>query len=413
MTQVSVEELERTDKLLVQDGNHGASRPVGDEILRGTERGIAHVRAADISTDGGINFAAAQQLAESAYQRIRKGRARAGDTLLTHKGTVGLVARVPADTADFLCSPQTTFWRSLDGETVDPGFLFYFLRSPLFQAQLKRRMHETDMAPYVSLTAQRKLWLMLPPVHEQRRIAAVLGALDDKIEHIERVGADQLALLSLEARRLARDHSAGREPLADLALLIRRGISPRYTDEGCLVLNQKCIRDGRISFGPARRHDHAAKPVEGRTLALGDVLVNSTGVGTLGRTAVVRRLPEPTIVDSHVTVVRADADVVVPEYLSYALSCRQAEIEALGEGSTGQTELSRVRLGELLISVPSSARQENFARVARACGALVAAGEQEATRLRALRDELLPKLVSGNIRVSEDFDPDAATAAVA
>jgi type I restriction enzyme S subunit len=179
--EVLVADLERAGTLLVQDGNHGANRPVGEEILVGV-RGISHVRAADISDDGRIDFRGSQQLAASAYDRIKKGRAKGGDTLLCHKGTVGPVARVPDDAPSLLCSPQTTFWRSLDHGRIDPGYLYYLLRSPFFQAQLVRRMHESDMAPYVSLTAQRSLILRLPEISEQRRAAGVLEALDRKME---------------------------------------------------------------------------------------------------------------------------------------------------------------------------------------------------------------------------------------
>ena len=48
-------------------------------------------------------------------------------------------------------------------------------------------MHESDMAPYVSLTAQRSLLVPLPPIERQRAIAAVLGALDDKIDSNRRL----------------------------------------------------------------------------------------------------------------------------------------------------------------------------------------------------------------------------------
>ena len=94
--------------------------------------------------------------------------------------------------------------------------------------------------------------------------------------------------------------------LGKVSSYLNRGISPKYINLGGVsVLNQKCIRDFWIDTSKARRHDVAQKKIDGRALELGDVLVNSTGVGTLGRVAQVRRLAETTIVDSHVTVVRS------------------------------------------------------------------------------------------------------------
>jgi type I restriction enzyme, S subunit len=93
--------------------------------------------------------------------------------------------------------------------------------------------------------------------------------------------------------------------------------------------------------------------VEGRELQVGDVLVNSTGVGTLGRVAQVLDLDEPAVVDSHVTVVRAGA-ALSWNYLGLSMMKRQAEIESMGEGTTGQTELSRGKLAVLKLVVPSA-----------------------------------------------------------
>src|SRR5690606_21715692 len=121
---------------------------------------------------------------------------------------------------------------------------------------------------------------------------------------------------------------------------LNRGISPKYLgDGGVLVLNQKCIRDFRVDESKGRRHDPSQRKIDGRKLEVGDVLVNSTGVGTLGRVAQVLHLSEPAIVDSHVTVVRAGGEINC-SYLGCYINWMQPDIEAMGEGSTGQTELS-------------------------------------------------------------------------
>lgn len=133
-----------------------------------------------------------------------------------------------------------------------------------------------------------------------------------------------------------------------------------YTDTGgMLVLNQKCVRNQRVDFTLARRTDSQKKPVAAdRVVQLFDILVNSTGVGTLGRVAQVRTLLEVATVDSHVTLVRPDPRAIDPLYLGLAIRCFESEIEALGEGSTGQTELSRARLGTFLIPMPTSLEEQ-------------------------------------------------------
>lgn len=172
-------DLQAEAVLLVQDGNHGEYRPRPEDF---TGDGVAFIRAADLD-EGSLAFSRASRINDVALARITKGIGRPGDTIVSHKGTVGRVAWAPYDCEPFVCSPQTTFWRSTDWSQLEPRFLFAYLRSPLFQRQLKAHQWESDMAPYVSLSVQRSLKVVLPQIEEQRRIAGVLGALDDKIEH--------------------------------------------------------------------------------------------------------------------------------------------------------------------------------------------------------------------------------------
>ena len=87
----------------------------------------------------------------------------------------------PLSAPAFVCSPQTTFWRSLDQSVIDQRYLRYVLVSSDFQRQLGVFGGQTDMAPYVSLTDQRSMEIDVPDIAEQQAIAKVLGALDDKI----------------------------------------------------------------------------------------------------------------------------------------------------------------------------------------------------------------------------------------
>ncbi len=152
--------------------------------------------------------------------------------------------------------------------------------------------------------------------------------------------------------------------LKDLSSLITRGITPKYSTEGMFVLNQKCIRNGKISYVEARLHDNTTKKFNSeKYLQQGDTLVCSTGVGTLGRVGrFIENLPGITTVDSHVTIVRPRQDVF-HLFLSYALIHKQHDIEALAEGTTGQTELSRAKLGELVLDVPPVEEQKRIAQI--------------------------------------------------
>ena len=155
------------------------------------------------------------------------------------------------------------------------------------------------------------------------------------------------------------------QPLRNLCSLISRGITPVYVEQdGVLVINQRCIRDHRISFSEAKRTDPKTRRIpENRFLQPFDILVNSTGVGTLGRTAQIKYLPEQATVDSHVTIIRPDPKKIFPPYLGFVLRFKETELEFLAEGSTGQIELPRTRLFELEIPLPPESEQKAIAHI--------------------------------------------------
>ncbi len=187
--------------------------------------------------------------------------------------------------------------------------------------------------------------------------------------------------------------------LKDVTTELRRGISPKYTEEpnGAIVINQKCIRNHTINFSLARKHDSSKRKIDGRELQIGDVLVNSTGVGTLGRIALVRYLDSITVVDSHVTVVRANDKKVSRAYLQGLLLENEKFIEASGAGTTGQTELRKEVLQDIKFPNPAVALHQQFDSIIYKINQEIANLEKMNISLSHVRDTLLPKLLSGEM----------------
>ena len=150
--------------------------------------------------------------------------------------------------------------------------------------------------------------------------------------------------------------------LGEVCDFLNRGISPKYLDDGGVcVLNQKCVRDHTVNYEPSRRHDAKAKAVsKERIIRVGDVLVNSTGTGTLGRVAQVREEPdELTTVDSHVTIVRPKPGMFHLAFFGYMLVLIEDAIKAAGEGGGGQTELARSVLADkFLVRYPTALSEQ-------------------------------------------------------
>lgn len=147
--------------------------------------------------------------------------------------------------------------------------------------------------------------------------------------------------------------------LGDITSYINRGITPKYTlNTGIYVLNQRCIRDHKVSYDNARLNDlNLRKVSEDKKVRLWDILICSTGTGTLGRVAQITDKIEPTTVDSHVTIVRPVSSIN-QSFLGQLLKGKEREIEYLAEGSTGQTELPRKKLGTFPLIIPQNINEQ-------------------------------------------------------
>ena len=145
---------------------------------------------------------------------------------------------------------------------------------------------------------------------------------------------------------------------------IKRGKSPKYADRGTVfVFAQKCNeKQGGIDMSLAKYLDLKTfdKYPSEEYMRDGDIIINSTGNGTLGRIGMFHdsdRINDNIIVpDSHVTLIRVTG-LMQRDYLFHVLKYYQPFLEDQGEGSTNQTELRPATVAELFIPVPPFAEQ--------------------------------------------------------
>ena len=287
-------------------------------------------------------------------------------------------------------------------EQCDTRFLCYLINS-------------MDLSGYVTGSAQPKLsqanlnavTLSLPTLAEQKRIVEYLYMLDQKIDVNRQINDN----LQQQAAAIFRSWFVdcapfgGKAPdewenvtLEDITALVSRGITPKYADDtDQIVINQKCIRNHMIDLSLARTH--TPKVINEKWLRFGDLLINSTGDGTLGRAAQVWFQPKNLTVDSHVTIVRPAKENLI-FYIGLWGILHEKEIESLHTGSTGQTELPRDRVKTMELRLPDNDTLDRFNALITPMAAAIVANQEENNRLAALRDAILPKLMSGEIDVS-------------
>lgn len=185
--------------------------------------------------------------------------------------------------------------------------------------------------------------------------------------------------------------------LDGLCSLISKGITPQYDESSVeIVINQKCIRNQAIDLSLARRH--RPKRINEKWLQYGDILINSTGEGTLGRVAQFFIGDSNYTVDSHITIVRPNKDELVFFLGQWCLQ-RESEFAAMASGSTGQTDLPRERLKAMECILPDAHTLQRFSQVLKPLVEMQVAAQVESARLATLRDTLLPRLMSGELSV--------------
>jgi type I restriction enzyme S subunit len=107
--------------------------------------------------------------------------ARPGDLIFTQRGTLGQVAIVPSHRYDRYIVSQSQMKLTVNSDIADVLFVYYYFKAPQQQDYIKRSTIQTGV-PHTNLELLRTTPVILPPLLEQRAIAGVLGALDDKIE---------------------------------------------------------------------------------------------------------------------------------------------------------------------------------------------------------------------------------------
>ena len=239
-----------------------------------------------------------------------------------------------------------------------PKYLPYFFSTPDAYAQLEKYITGATGIIHISNVGIKNLDIPLPSIEMQKRIVIKLDEAFEKIDRaIELTNQNILNvnnLLQAKFNEFFKESHRDKKQsfLSDVTTYISRGVSPKYIEsDGVVVLNQRCIRDHEILNTEARRHDLSQKNVScDKFIKTNDILINSTGQGTLGRTAMATSDHEGCLCDSHVTIVRPADGLFIPGYFGYLIETFEPDFIRMATGTSGQTELPRALLCQIQVS---------------------------------------------------------------
>ena len=159
-----------------------------------------------------------------------------------------------------------------------------------------------------------------------------------------------------------------KQTLESVCPIMSKGITPKYVESSSvLVINQACIHWDGQRLGNIKYHNEEI-PVRKRILESGDVLLNATGNGTLGRCCVFICPSDNNIYinDGHVIALSTDRAVILPEVLNTYLSLNDTQAEIYRQyvtGSTNQVDIVFSDIKKMKVPVPSMDEQILFVEV--------------------------------------------------
>lgn len=324
-----------------------------------------------------------------------------GDMIISARGTVGEIASIPYP----MTFNQSCYGLRAKENMITSDFLYYLIKYNI--SILKNQTHGSVFDTITKSTFD-EIWVDIPGIMMQDKIATILSIIDKKIELNYEINKNLLEQALAIYKDWFCDYALSDGILPEnwkittidaISSLVTRGIAPKYNDSSDqIVLNQKCIRDHTIDISLSRRH--LPKKINEKWISKGDLLINSTGTGTLGRVAQVWFEANNMTVDSHVTIVRPK-DSILQSYIGFWGLSHESEIEAQHTGSTGQTELPRDRVKAMELPLPDKDTLSKFNELVIPMTSTVISNQEENARLSQLRDALLPKLMSGELDVSD------------
>ena len=376
-----------------------------------SDTGIPTLSAKSVKNNH-INYAECYYISEAEYKRFMvRGFPQKGDILLTTEAPMGMVAKLDRD--DVAIAQRLLTLRGKEG-VLDNDYLLYLLQSPYGQGLLKERETGTTVTG-IKQAEFRRIIVKLPDITIQKKIGSILSAIDHKIACNTKINDNLQQQLATIYKSWYQDYSrvADKEFVETEHGLIPEGwhysllgylcqsisITHKFDKEELIFLNTGDVEDGRFLHSDYM----AIKEMPGqakKTIAPGDILYSE--IRPINRHFAFVNFPSSDyVVSTKLMVIRARSFDSIRLYHYLTSDNVLAELQLQAESRSGTFPQIRFdNVSRLPILIADEQTENDFVDLLHTVYAQIEHINTENERLADLRDNLLPKLMSGEIDVS-------------
>lgn len=398
----------------VTDGTHDSPKP--------QDRGHYLITSKHLK-DNDIDFSSANLISDEDYNKvIQRSAVEKYDILYSMIGTIGNVVQVKFDSIDFAVKNMGIF--KMGKDALRSTWMYYWLKSPSSREYVYQRLAGSTQS-YLTLNSLREFPILYPGDIKAKKIVSILKSLDDKIEVNRKINEN----LEQQAQALFKSWFVDFEPfkngefveselgmipkgwrvgnLGELVYEIESGSRPKggaEIDGVPSIGAEKIERFGIYDFSGEKyiNNDYYAKMKRGHVKD-GDVLLYKDGAYTGKTSLALDGYPyNECAVNEHVFLLRTKSSQY-QFYLYYLMSYPEIRtmIHTLASAKAAQPGLNQKELLGLNISMPGEGIIRQFNNLLSSNMHQIANRAKESRRLAELRDTLLPKLMSGELKVNE------------
>lgn len=392
--------------MTVTDGTHDSPKPKAEGYYLITSK---HLK------DTGIDFSSANFISEEDYLKvITRSKVEQYDILYSMIGTIGNIVQVKVEHVDFAVKNMGIF--KMGKNYLRSSWLFYWLKSPYSYEYVSQRLAGSTQS-YLTLNSLREFPVLYPGDYIAGKIVSILKSLDDKIEVNRRINDN----LEQQAQALFKSWFVDFEPFKDGEFveselgMIPKGWRVGTLSEVAIINPARTLKKGNVAIYLDMKNMPTAGSFpstwEKKEYAGGmkfqnhdTIMARITPCLENGKVAYVNFLQnEEVAFGSTEYIVMTTNNNFMPELLYYL--CRDESFKSYAtknmNGSSGRQRVSGETIGKYKIAIPPKSLLEPIAPYFKSIMDITKKNGMEIISLSSLRDTLLPRLMSGELKIND------------